>query len=185
MATTDYTNLQKEASITVLRRNGDRISIHDALSDKGLDIGQFCGILTHLAKNGGVAILLNRLPDRVHPYKKNKEYIYTQFFDLLATHIYNEHSVAFYASKLCLTPKYLATVIKDVCGKTPSILIKERIVDEIEYMLLYTQDSIKQITDRLKFPSASALGKLFKAHKGISPTNYRKRYAGFKLSALQ
>lgn len=55
---------------------------------------------------------------------------------------------------------------------------------EIDDMLRHSQATIKEITYLLNFPSISSLGKMFKAYKGISPNNYRKRYAGATLSVL-
>lgn len=159
--------------------------LHDALAGSGMDMEQFYNVLVHLAKNEVVAILLNRLSDNSHTYKRNSEYICTRFFDVLTRYYSSERSVSFYASELCISNKYLATVVKAVSGKTPAAWIKERVVGEIEHQLLYSQSTVKEIACRFNFPSVSALGKMFKANKGISPVNYRKQYAGSISSALQ
>lgn len=185
MDVNEYMDLQKEAGITVLSRKGECLSLHDVLAGSGMDMEQFCDVLVHLAKNEVVAILLNHLSGNAHTYKKNSEYICARFFEMLARYYSRERSVSFYASKLCISTKYLATVVKKVSGKTPVAWIKERVVSEIEHMLLYSQASVKEIACQLHFPSVSALGKIFKANKGISPVNYRKQYAGITSSALQ
>ena len=71
-----------------------------------------------------MTILLNRLPNNAHTYKKNSEYICARFFDLLARYYCSERSVSFYASELCITPKYFATVVKGISGKMPVAWIK-------------------------------------------------------------
>lgn len=184
MAATEHSDLQKEPGITVLSRKGDCLSLHDVLAGSGMNMEQFCDVLVHLAKNEVMTILLNRLSDNAHTYKKNSEYICARFFDMLAKHYNSERSVSFYASKLCISTKYLASIVKEVSGRTPIVWINERVVGEIEYLLLYSQATIKEIAYQLNFPSISALGKMFKANKGISPVNYRKRYTGVTSSAL-
>ena len=94
------------------------------LPASGMDMEQFYNVLVHLAKNEVVAILLNRLSDNSHTYKRNSEYICTRFFDVLTRYYSSERSVSFYASELCISNKYLATVVKAVSGKTPADMDK-------------------------------------------------------------
>ena len=64
---------------------------------------------------------------------------------MLARHYRSERSVSFYTSRLCISTKYIAKVVKDVSGKIPVAWIKNGIVSEIEYQLLYSQATIKKI----------------------------------------
>ena len=45
---------------------------------------------------------------------------------------------------------------------------------EIRVLLKNSTKSIKEITDELNFPNQSFLGKFFKEHMGVSPSDYRK-----------
>ena len=50
--------------------------------------------------------------------KSRKEYIFERFYESLVQSYQSERSVKFYADQLCLTPKHLSGVVKEVSGKT-------------------------------------------------------------------
>ena len=52
-------------------------------------------------------------------HSRAEEY-FRQFMQLLGEHYKEERSVGFYARKLCITPKYLTTLIKQISGKSVS-----------------------------------------------------------------
>jgi transcriptional regulator GlxA family with amidase domain len=45
---------------------------------------------------------------------------------------------------------------------------------EIRVLLKNTTKSIKEITMEMNFPTQSFLGKFFKEHMGMSPSDYRR-----------
>ena len=49
---------------------------------------------------------------------KRQEYIFERFYESLIESYQSERSVKFYADQLCLTPKHLSGVVKEVRGKT-------------------------------------------------------------------
>ncbi len=50
--------------------------------------------------------------------KSRKEYIFERFYESLRFQSYqSERSVKFYADQLCLTPKHLSGVVKEVSGR--------------------------------------------------------------------
>lgn len=79
-----------------------------------------------------------------------------------------------YASRLCVTPKYLSAACKQATGKTASAWIDEFVVKDARHMLLYSNKSIKEISQELGFPNLSFFGKYVKAQLGVPPTAYRK-----------
>lgn len=81
--------------------------------------------------------------------------------------------VAFYASKLSLTPKYLSKVIRQNSGKTAGEWIEEYVILEAKALLKSTNKTIQQITDELNFSTQSFFGKYFKRRVGLSPKEYR------------
>lgn len=99
------------------------------------------------------------------------------FFTLLAESEGRERSVATFADKLCITPKYLSTVIKEATGQTAINWAHQYAMREIERQLKYTDKSIKEISDDMNFPNMSFFGKFVKSRLGVSPTQYRKRLA--------
>lgn len=96
------------------------------------------------------------------------------FVELIRRHYAEEHQLKFYADKLCITPKHLMAVIKKSLGKNPKSFIDEALIADAKLQLRSTDLSVKQICDKLNFPSPSFFGKFFKQHVGISPNVYRK-----------
>lgn len=108
--------------------------------------------------------------------KNRKNVLHTDFLKLLHRHYKKEREMAFYADKLCVTPKYLAQVIKDVTGHSAMKYIEDYVISESKALLSSTNMTIQQISDELNFPSQSVFGKYFKRIAGVSPREYRNRY---------
>lgn len=85
-----------------------------------------------------------------------------------------ERGVEFYASKLCLSPKYLSALSKSICGYTVQELVFKSIIRKSISLLKNTQKNIQEITDELNFPNASYFGTFFKKQMGVSPQQYRR-----------
>jgi len=96
------------------------------------------------------------------------------FLEVLQKHYKVERGVDFYADKLCLTPKYLSTVIRQTSGKTAGEWIDEYVMLEAKALLKSTKMTIQQISDELNFPSQSFFGKYFKRLEGVPPKVYRE-----------
>ncbi len=99
--------------------------------------------------------------------------IFEHFMSLVTEHHTSERNMAFYASRLGLTPKYLSKLIKQVSGRSAPDWIDSFVVLEAKNMLKYTDDSIKEIVFKLHFPNPSVFYKFFKAHTGMTPSQYR------------
>ena len=100
--------------------------------------------------------------------------IFTKFIKLVETYCKEERRVGWYAQQLCITPKYLSECIKSVSQRTPNDWIDNYVIMEARVLLKNTTRSIKEIADELHFPNQSFLGKYFKEHVGMSPSQYRK-----------
>ena len=81
--------------------------------------------------------------------------------------------MAFYADQLCLSPKYLSRLIKEVSGKSAPEWIDAYVMLEAKHLLKYTDISIKEIVFKLNFSNQTVFYKYFKAHTGMTPTEYR------------
>jgi AraC-like DNA-binding protein len=99
--------------------------------------------------------------------------IYAAFLDAIAKHYKTERSVRFYADKLCITPKHLSQVVKEVSGRTASEIIEDYVITEIKALLLSTNMTIQQISNYLNFPSQSVFGKYVKRVTGVPPKRYK------------
>lgn len=88
-----------------------------------------------------------------------------------------ERDVAFYASQQCMTPSYFTSVIKNKTSKPALQWIIESVITDAKQMLQYSTSSIKEIALHLNFPTQSFFGKYFKQYVGLSPKDYRKKFA--------
>ena len=106
--------------------------------------------------------------------KSRKEYIFERFYESLVESYQSERSVKYYADQLCLTPKHLSGVVKEVSGKTVGEWIDELVILEAKALLNSSSMNIQEIADRLNFANQSFFGKYFKHYTGMSPKEYRK-----------
>ena len=106
--------------------------------------------------------------------KSRKEYIFERFYESLIPSYQSERSVKFYADQLCLTPKHLSGVVKEISGKTVGEWIDELVILEAKALLNSSSMNIQEIADRLNFANQSFFGKYFKHYTGMSPKEYRK-----------
>lgn len=102
-----------------------------------------------------------------------QDILITNFLTLAKEHYKEQRGVKFYADKLCITPKYLSTLIKDRSGRSSNEWIDSYVILEAKALLKSTNMTIQQVADELNFPSQSFFGKYFKRHVGISPKEYK------------
>lgn len=113
-----------------------------------------------------------------HPEGQNNshnraEEYFKQFTHLLGEHFREERSVGFYAHQLCITPKYLTTLIKRISGQSVSEWIDNYVILEAKTLLKYSTMSIQEIAYYLNFPNQSFFGSYFKRNTGMSPSQYK------------
>lgn len=121
-------------------------------------------------------ILHDAIPERVsklNMIQDRQSQIFQEFFNLVITNYKKEHRLIFYAEQMCITPRYLSRVIKDVSGRSASEWIDVFVTTEIMHQIHFTNRSIQQISYDLGFPNQSFFGKYFKAQTGCSPKIYR------------
>lgn len=104
----------------------------------------------------------------------HQESIFQHFISLVNAHSKAERSVSFYANKLCLTPRYLNTVIRQASQQTVMDWINQSIILEAKVLLKHSNQLIYQISDELNFPNPSFFCKFFKRITGMTPQEYQK-----------
>ncbi len=109
----------------------------------------------------------------VNSGSNHKRLVFEQFLKLVSENYSQQRQMAFYADKLCLSPKYLSKLVKEVSGKLAPEWIESYVMLEAKHLLKYSHMSIKEIVYRLNFPNQSVFYKYFKAHTGMTPTDYR------------
>lgn len=115
----------------------------------------------------------NLKPELSRPLNR-REQIFHDFLTLLEENYMQERSVSFYANRMCLTPKYLSTIIKEVSGKHGMQWIDEYVTLEAKALLRNSNLTVKEIGDQLHFPSQSMFGRFFKKMTGYSPKQYKQ-----------
>ncbi|MDD6913960.1 helix-turn-helix domain-containing protein [Phocaeicola plebeius] len=98
---------------------------------------------------------------------------FIQLIRLIERYYKQERGVAFYADKLCLSPKYLSALSKSVCGYTVQELVFRAIIRRSMLLLKNSNKTIQEISNEFHFPNASAFGTFFKKETGLSPLHYR------------
>ena len=103
------------------------------------------------------------------------ELLSSRFMEMLAMSEGRIHSVAEFATRLFVTPKYLSMSVKQTTGKAALAWIHEAVAKEAERLLTHSDLSIKEVADRLNFPNASFFGKFVKQHLGDTPASIQNR----------
>lgn len=106
-----------------------------------------------------------------------QEDIFAAFLQELGHHFRQHRDLQFYAGRLCITPKYLSTVVKDVSGISALKWIEYCVIEEARMLLQTSSLNVQQIACELNFPSQSFFGKYVKKHTGCSPQALRKMAA--------
>ncbi|MDE7154451.1 MAG: AraC family transcriptional regulator [Muribaculaceae bacterium] len=96
------------------------------------------------------------------------------FMELIHEHYATERSLSFYADKLCISPKYLSTIIKESTSRSAAEWIDEYVMIEAKNMLKFSGMNIQQVAYALNFRNQSAFGKYFKHLAGMSPSQFQK-----------
>lgn len=118
---------------------------------------------------------LTEHPEIDNPIHNRAEEYFRQFTELLGEHYKHERSVGFYARQLCITPKYLTTLIKRISGKSVSEWIDNYVILEAKTLLKYSNMSVQEIAYYLNFPNQSFFGSYFKRNAGMSPSQYKAK----------
>lgn len=105
-----------------------------------------------------------------HPLiEKSKNYIYS--------HLHGKITVGEVARLLGTNPNYLSSQFKKQEGISFSEFVIREKISLAKNLLIYSQDSYGEIAATLGFSSQSHMGKHFKEITGMTPIQFRKRFA--------
>lgn len=122
-------------------------------------------ILTHLSRIY-VQSKLEKEP------KHNK--VILEFETLIEQHYRTTKLVTDYARMLYMTPQNLNRICKNITKLTASELINKKILLEVKRYLVYTDNSIDEISYAFNFYDNSYFTKYFKKATGLTPKKYRE-----------
>lgn len=105
--------------------------------------------------------------------QNRKDKTFQDFLFSLYQNFHIHRDVRFYAEQQSLTPRYFATLIHEVSGKTPLQWISMFVIIEAKHLLANPKISIKEAANKLNFTDQSFFGRYFKLYAGCSPSEYK------------
>lgn len=105
----------------------------------------------------------------------NAARIFLRFLSLVQQDCRQQRDVAYYADKLCITPKYLSQVSRSVSGLPASEWITYYATFELVSLLSDQTKTLTEVADLMRFESASHFSRYTKKVLGKTPTEYRNK----------
>lgn len=102
------------------------------------------------------------------------EELFRRFITLVNEHCKTQRTTTFYADRLCLSPRYLSSVIRNVSGRTVVEWVNQAVILEAKVLLKHSDLLTYQIADELHFPNPSFFSKFFKQMTGMTPQEYQR-----------
>ncbi len=106
---------------------------------------------------------------------RRRDALFCHFLQEVEASCTRERSVTYYAGKLCVSPKHLSTMVKEISGRTAGEWIDSYVILEAKLLLQNTGLTIQEVSTKLNFPNQSFFGKYFKHITGMSPRAFRGR----------
>ena len=106
--------------------------------------------------------------------RSREQTIFDRFIQLVNQHCRQQHQIGYYADRLCLTERYLGTVIRQTSGTTAKDWIDRALITQAKVHLRHSDKSVMQISEDLDFPNPSFFSKYFKRLTGMTPGEYKK-----------
>lgn len=105
--------------------------------------------------------------------KSREQQLFTEFIRLVGQYAAERHGLDFYASHLCVTPRYMSTIVSNVSGRSAKHWIDEAMVNAIKVQLRYSDKQVAEIAYDMNFPNPSFFCKYFRRLTGMTPMDYR------------
>lgn len=96
--------------------------------------------------------------------------LFNKFMDILTNEHCTQRNLSYYAERLCISPKYLSTVCKNISNRSAHDWIRETVVNEIDNHLKFSNKSIKEIAMHFDFPNLAFFSRYVKQNLGATPT---------------
>lgn len=181
-------NVKEISQLFLFSRSHPVISLGDAQVNVFIEyfnlLKKKVAINNHYRRNVCSAMLLamfydmnNVVYDLEHTDNRKQsraDFIFSEFIRMVEAHYKHERKVSWYAKQQCISAKYLSEAVKQVSKRTPNEWIDSYVTLEVRVLLKNSSKSIKEIAMELHFPNQSFLGKFFKEHVGMSPSEYRR-----------
>ena len=127
-----------------------------------------------------VAALMHHYDGLYHRYQSVLQHsqsrgqtLFDRFIYLVSQHCRREHRIGFYAEKMCLTERYLGTVVRQTSGTTAKEWLDRAIVTQIKVELRHTDKPVWLIAEEMNFANPAFFCKYFKRLTGMTPNGFR------------
>ena len=105
--------------------------------------------------------------------RSREQTIFDRFIQLAGQHCVEHHQIGYYADRLCLTERYLSTVIRQTSGTTAKDWIDRALITRIKIELRHTDKPAAQIAEEMHFANPSFFSKYFRRLTGMTPMEYK------------
>jgi len=93
----------------------------------------------------------------------------------LRERVFENPTVEELAEDACLSSGHYIRSFKQETGLTPMAFLMDRKMEQAQLMLITSDLTISQISDRLAFQDTSYFNRVFRRHLGLSPQQYRQQ----------
>lgn len=102
------------------------------------------------------------------------EELYNNFVKMLGKYGNKKHEIPFYADRLFVSPNHLSKVVTEQSGRTVLEWINQSVIMEARMLLLHSDLTVLEISDRLGFSNSPYFCRFFRREMGMTPSEYRK-----------
>ena len=117
--------------------------------------------------------LFHQQADQLASSRSREQTIFDRFLQLVTQHCSEHHQIGYYAERMCLTERYLSTVIRKTSGTTAKDWIDRALITHIKIELRHTDKPVAQIADEMHFANPSFFSKYFRRLTGMPPGEYK------------
>lgn len=100
--------------------------------------------------------------------------LFDKFMNALESRYRESRDVAFFASLLHITPKYLNTIVQRITGHNAKTVIDHYAVLQLKLTLKSSDLTVKEVAWQHHFSDVSFFCRYFKQHTGMTPQQFRK-----------
>jgi AraC-like DNA-binding protein len=119
--------------------------------------------------------LFHQQADSLAATRSREQTIFDRFILLVNQHCREQHQISYYAERLCLTERYLGTIVRQTSGTTAKEWIDRALIARIKVELRHTDKSVARISEEMNFPNPSFFSKYFKRLTQQTPAQYRSK----------
>lgn len=118
--------------------------------------------------------LFRRQSDLQSSARSREQTIFNRFIQLVNQHCREQHQISYYAERMCLTERYLSTVVRQASGTTAKDWIDRALITRIKIELRHTDKSASQLAEEFHFANPSFFSKYFRRCTGVTPLAFRQ-----------